>query len=264
MSIADKLRKAASYFVEMPSQAETPKTSSGVEQPVYNFSDTPADPRVSLPADDPIAPRPGIEPVTPSLDPPILAEAPRTVEQIVRESEGPNLEDIHVTIGDAPPRKADGALDFEQIYAQAALPGASFTAEQMIDMLVGMPANMPLDMKRQTVMVTVNAMGKAIGATPETIVADASRKIAAIAAYAEGAARQTQEKAELLEMEIELLLKQVDEKRTEILTARESTAAIEQACEAEIDRIDDVLAFFSTGNAETSGPGIPSPNPNAL
>jgi hypothetical protein len=254
MSIADKLRKAASYFVEMPPDAENPATPA---KPSYNFSDTPDDPRISLPADDPIAPQ------TSSIAPPV-ADAPRTVEQIVRESEGPNLEDIQVPVGDGPPpQKADGTLDFEQIYAQAALPGASFTAEQMIDMLVGLPASMPLDMKRQTVMVTVNAMGKAIGATPETIVADASRKIAAIAAYAEGSTKQAQEKAQLLEMEIELLLKQVDEKRTEILATRESAAAIEQACEAEIDRIDDVLAFFSTGNAETATPSAASPNPTA-
>jgi hypothetical protein len=245
MSIADKLRKAASYFVELPPQTETPESEA---KPSYNFSEPgdAADPRISLPVNDPIAPRAETGPS------PVIADAPRTVEQIVRESEGPNLEDIQVAVGDGPPpQKADGTLDFEQIYAKAGLPGASFTAEQMIEMLVGLPANMPLEMKRQTVMVTVNAMGKAIGATPETIVADASRKIAAIAAYAEGATKQAQEKAQLAEMEIELLLKQVEAKRGEILAAREAAAAIEQACEAEVDRLDDVLAFFSAGNAGT-------------
>jgi hypothetical protein len=246
MSLTDKLRKAASYFVEIPAGTDT----DAAQTPSYNFS-TPTlsdDPTKSLPENDPIAPR-ALPIETP---PPTPAEPPRTVEQIVRESEGPNLEDIQVSVGDEPPpKKADGTLDFEQIYAKAGLPGASFTAEQMVDMLNGLPATMPLDMKRQTVMVTVNAMGKAIGTTPETIVADTSRKIAAIVAYAQGATKQAEEKAQLLEMEIELLLSQVEEKRKAILEARESSHAVEQACEAEVDRIDDVLAFFSVGNATT-------------
>ncbi len=105
----------------------------------------------------------------------------KTVEQIVRETEGPNLDAITVAASASPPvMTADGATDFSAIYRQANLPAAPFTAEQMLEMLASLPQELPLDTKRQTVKVTLGAMGKAIGATPETIVADASRKLAAL------------------------------------------------------------------------------------
>src|SRR5262249_12407533 len=116
----------------------------------------------------------------------------KTVEQIVRETDGPNLDEISAPSSPTSPSVApDGKADFTPIYQQSGLPPSPFPAEQMLDMLNSLPPELPLDTKRQTVKVTLNAMGKTIGATPETIVADASRKLAALAAYTETLSRQT-------------------------------------------------------------------------
>jgi hypothetical protein len=88
-------------------------------------------------------------------------------------------------------------------------------------------------------------MGKAIGMTAETIVADASRKLAALAAYSEGVAKQTAEFVAAGEFEIAALEKQIQEKRQGIEGARQTQARVQERCDQEADRLDDVLEFFS-------------------
>ena len=53
-------------------------------------------------------------------------------------------------------------------------------AEQMLETLGALPAELPLETRRQTVIAMLKGMGRALGATPETIVADATRKLAAL------------------------------------------------------------------------------------
>jgi len=139
----------------------------------------------------------------------------------------------------------DGTLDFAALYGQAGLPAAPFAAEQMLEMLASLPADLPLDVRRRTVKVTIGAMGKAIGATSETVVADASRKLAALAAYSENVARQTADFVAGGEFEIAALEKQIAEKRSGIEAARQTQARVQAKCDAEADRLDDVLEFFS-------------------
>ncbi len=170
----------------------------------------------------------------------------KTVEQIVRDSEGPNLEDVKVPAEAPPPvMKPDGTVDFGAIYTQAALPAVSFTAEQMLGMLGSLPPELPLDTKRQMVRVSLDSMGKAIGATPDTIVADASRKLAALVDYSENVSKQTVEFITTAELEIAALQSQIEEKRKAIEAAKQKQGQIARMCEAESDRLDDVLEFFS-------------------
>jgi hypothetical protein len=112
-------------------------------------------------------------------------------------------------------------------------------------MLNSLPAELPLETKRQTVKVTLNAMGKTIGANPETIVADASRKLAALTSYLDNLTKQTTDFAATAELEIAALQAQIAEKRTAIEAAQQKQAQMRQACDAESHRLDDVLEFFS-------------------
>ena len=82
-------------------------------------------------------------------------------------------------------------MNFTAIYQQAALPATPFPTEQMLDLLNSLPAELSLDTRRQTVKVTLNGMGKALGVTPQTVVADATRKLAALNAYVESLAKHT-------------------------------------------------------------------------
>jgi|GEM_PF-5968340 hypothetical protein len=278
MSLAEKLKRAASYFVEMPEQPipvseEAGEAETPVEPPAPS-EPPPASPPEPLPTPAPLpvssaeaafdAAIAAVEKAQAEAEAQVRTGTPRTVEQIVRESDGPNLDEITVAFEERVPLTPEGVLDFANIYAQAGLPAPPFTAEQMMAMLHDLPVEMPIEMKRKTVDVTLAAMGKHIGASPETIVADASRKLAALAAYEKEAETHTQEQVAATEAEIAALLAQVEEKRRHVLSATERLAAIQQQCEGEADRLDDVLDFFSTNpvKASASSPdGLPPPLP---
>jgi len=184
---------------------------------------------------------PNIEDVTAAAEPQV-----QTVEELVRQSEGPNLDEI--TVPDARIELnagADGSVDFGPIYRKAALPDAPFTAEQMLDLLGSLPNDLPLETRRQTVKVTLGTMGKTIGATQETIVADASRKLAALTSYAGALSSETKERVATAEKSIQDLQNQIEAQRTEIAAAKSSMERTLEFCRAESNRLDDVLEFFS-------------------
>ncbi len=247
MDFRSRLRKVAELVVELPPEEAQPTAAE----------DAPATP--PAPAEGAggemddldrrlAAQRESIAALGRGDAPPAAPPAPtKTVEQIVRDASGPDLDAVSAGPAAAgpPTLKPDGAIDFAALYAQSNVPAAPFTAEQMLDMLGSLPADLPLDTKRQTVKVTLGAMGKAIGMTAETIVADASRKLAAVAAYSEGVAKQTAEFVAAGEFEIAALEKQIQEKRQGIEAARQTQTRVQDRCHAEADRLDDVLEFFS-------------------
>ncbi len=213
MELRERLRKAAGLFVELsPEEHEAGQPGS--------------------------VPHAGARDDTPP--------AARTVEQIVRQSDGPNLDEIQVPHHAAPPTALpDGTTDFGDIYAHAGLPATPFSAEQMRDLLQSLPAELPLNTRRQTVKVTLEAMGKSLGATADTIVADASRKMAALSAYTDSLSQQTASQVALAQREIAALQAQVEEKRQAAAAAQQTLAQTLQTVHAESDKLDDVLEFFS-------------------
>jgi hypothetical protein len=224
MALRDALRKAAGLLVELPPERPAPPakaTAAEVNSLLAELeSGTKTDQRA-----------PG---------------STKTVEQIVREADGPNLDQVETpTTAAAPAVAADGTADFSPVYAQSNLPAAPFTAEQMHELLKSLPPELPLETKRQTVQVTLGAMGKSIGATPETIVADASRKLAALTAYAEQLSHDTAAFVTATEQEIASLQAQIEEKRQAALAAQQKLEESQRLCDAESHRLDDVLEFFS-------------------
>jgi len=217
MDLRDAMRKAAGLLVELP------------PADYENMNDTDLDAMLAASADT------------------------KTVEQIVRDADGPNLDEITVSPSAPDAKSADGStpatLEGEvsppAIYQMAGLPSSPFSAEQMLDMLASLPSELPLDTKRKTVNVTLGALGKSLGATAETVVADASRKMAALTAYAEDLSKRTGEMATTCEGEIVALQAQIEEKRQAIQVARHKLATATQACEAESEKLDEVLEFFS-------------------
>lgn len=139
---------------------------------------------------------------------------------------------------------ADGGLDLAALYARAEVPAVPFPAEQALEMIRSLPANLPLDVKRQTVQVTVISMGKAIGATPETIAADAAHKREALAAYAEEVAKQTGDFTQAAEFEIAELERQIEAKRAAIYDAKNRQEQVKRLTDAEAERLNELLGFF--------------------
>jgi hypothetical protein len=216
MRIEETLRKAAGLFMELPDPE--PK-----EVKPWNVMDTP--------------PSKPVQPVQPS----------KTVEQVVRDAPGPNLDEIKPAAVSAniQPVDAQGNVDFIAIYGLANLPTSPFSAEQVLELLATLPAELPLEAKRATVKVTINAMAKATGVTPDAIVADASRKLAALAAYAKSYADQAGQYVSKAEAEIAALQAEILQRTSAIADAKQKQAQMISACTSESDRLDDVLEFFS-------------------
>ena len=174
-------------------------------------------------------------------------DAPKTksVADIARETDGPDLDKVQVDGAALPSTDASKPLDFPAIYRAAKLPEIGFGAEQMLETLASLPQELPLATKRATVKAMLGTIGKTTGATPETLVADASRKLAALQSFSAFMDRKTNDSVAAGEAQIAELQAQIEAKRTEILNARTELARIHQSCEAEADRLDDVLEFFS-------------------
>lgn len=228
MSMPDMMRRVAGLFVELPPQAAETQSAP--------MSDEELDKRLAQLSQN-----------AASLGVPSAPEAGtgRTVEQVVRDSPGPNLDEIHFSVPTDALLQPDGTIDFAALYAAASLPSVPFTAEQTIDMLGSLPATLPLEMKRQTVQVTLSAMGKATGVTSETIIADTSRKLAALSIYSEDFTTRSETFVTESEAEIAAMLQQVEERRSAILSAKQQQSHVRQVCAGEADRLDDVLEFFS-------------------
>ncbi|HZH98997.1 MAG TPA: hypothetical protein VEX38_08495 [Fimbriimonadaceae bacterium] len=213
MRISETLKKAAGLLVEFEEEPNRP-----LSQQVMSSIDVPATPAVT----------------------------PKTVEQIVRESTGPNLDEIRVpegeSIQDAAP---NGKPEFQNIYRQAGVPSVPFTAEQVLELINTLPAELPIETKRQTVRITLAAMAKTMGVSTDAIVADASRKLAALASFTDTYGKQATMFVSTAEAEIQRLEAQIAEKKSAIGRALQMQTHVAEVCQAESDRLDDVLEFFS-------------------
>jgi hypothetical protein len=224
MALRDTLRKVADLLVEMPEQADTPPPAGADE-----FDR-------KLAAIEQQNARLGIRPTPPT----------RTVGQIVAASPGPNLDQITVPkAGRATVLSADGTLDFTAIYGQANLPASAVTADQVLEMLGSLPKELPLETKRQTIKVMLNSLGKSLGATPETIVADASRKLAALTSYTDSLTAETGEMVSESQIEIASLEAKIAEKKRQVEEAQRRQQTAVAQCHSEGERLDGILEFFS-------------------
>ena len=153
---------------------------------------------------------------------------------------------------------ADGAVEFEGVFTRAEIPSAtSFTAEQALSMLYSMPSDLPLRIKRLTVRATLDAVGKAVGATPDHIVADAGNKISSLEQFLRDVAERAQELRDTGDSEIERLRASITQKEAEkaAITQREESVFV--SCRSKIDELDQVVAFFTSSDSEE----IPTPQP---
>ncbi len=250
MSLSNMMRKAAGLLVEMPPESSDMPYLSGGNTASSDDLDTdlPSQARLN-----------GLQ--------------PRSVEDIVREAQGPNLDEIQVdetqistTLSGAPSGVLSGdSLDFAAIYRAASLAPTAFGAEQMLETLQSLPSELPLETRRATVRAMLATLGKATGATPESVVADASRKLAALESFENYMARKTTEAVAKNDAEIAELELQIDAKREAIQKVKGELLRVQNGCEAESDRLDDVLEFFSldVGVSKYAPPAVEGQNPVA-
>ena len=221
MSLRDTMRKAASLIVELPPE-ETELNLKSNDIDLDSWPDTDLPPDAQLPG---------------------AVAASQTVAQLVQKADGPNLDEIE--IAQMPAAIAgENALDFAAIYAAAKLPPTQFGADEMRNVLRSMPADVPLPTKRVTVKAVLNGMAN-MGASPENIVADASRKLAALQAFEGFMERKTGETLESGASEIAQLESQIEAHRQAMENAQNELARVTQECESEASKLGEVLEFFS-------------------
>ncbi len=143
-----------------------------------------------------------------------------------------------------PTLSEQGTLDFSAIYQFAKLESTRFTAEQTLEMLEKIPAAMPLEMKRQTIQVTLTAMGTAIGASQSSIVEDARKKRDTLQHYTQAQGQKTDEFVAKAQSEIAELQRQIAQKESEITGAQEKQSRVSTLCDSESSRLESVLSFF--------------------
>ncbi len=149
----------------------------------------------------------------------------------------------------ASPVDADGLVDFPALYTQAGVPTVPFTAEQAQEMLMQMPANVSEETRQQVINVTLAALGRSVGGTPEAIVADASRKQAALRAFRASRGDQLVELTSAAQARIADMERQIETSKAVIEQAKQQYQTLSEACEAEEASLDNVVDFFSRTSA---------------
>lgn len=175
-----------------------------------------------------------------------------TVEDLVKKAPGPNLDQVQVPVKSDPGGvssvmpvvQPDGKVDFGPVYQSAKLPVVPFAAEDALALIATLP-ELPLDTKRQTLKVTLTAMGKTLSVSPQAIVTDAALKLAALQSFSDGIAKQATDYISLAEVDIANLEAKIAERKKGIEGAKAKQAEVAQMCSDEEKRLDDVAEFFS-------------------
>jgi hypothetical protein len=143
------------------------------------------------------------------------------------------------------PVDADGLVNFERLYQIAGVPIVPFTAEQALDMLHNMPAGVSEDSRQQIINVTLAALGKSVGGTPEAIVVDATRKQAALKDFRRTRGDQLVELTSAAENRMADLQREIAKSQAIIDKAKHQYETLAAGCQTEEARLDTVVDFFS-------------------
>jgi len=144
---------------------------------------------------------------------------------------------------------ADGLVSFDALYAQANVPVVPFTAEQALDMLHNMPPGVSDDSRQQIINVTLSALGRSVGGTPEAIVADATRKQAALSAFRSARGDGLADLTSAAEAHVADLQREIEKSQAVLAQAKRQYETLSRACEDESARLDTVVDFFSQAPA---------------
>ena len=145
----------------------------------------------------------------------------------------------------ASPVDADGMVDFDALYRQSGVLTVPFTAEQALDMLRHMPAGVSEEARQQVINVTLAALGKSVGGTPEAIVADATRKQAALTQFRQTRGDQLADLTTTAQARVAELQRDIEKSQAIIEGAKHQYDRLSENCQAQEALLDTVVDFFS-------------------
>jgi hypothetical protein len=184
----------------------------------------------------------------------------KSVGELMKELDGPEPEQIHQAVQAAAPAETviqGDAVDFSAIYRQAQIPPLQFGAEQMLGMIQSYPTEMALPLKREALDATMKHMGAAMHITKEAIVADATRKITALAAFEEAQKRERDSVTTAAQEKVRELQAQMQAEQQKAAAAEAQFRALVQQCEAEGQRLDQVQEFLTLDSAPAKPAAAP-------
>lgn len=148
---------------------------------------------------------------------------------------------------DAPPDTAiqGGQVDFGAIYQQAGVPQIPFTAEQTLELIRSLPADLPITTKRQTLDASLNTLGRAMNVSKEQVLLDANQKLQALVAYEEAAKQQRDAAVAAMQERVKELQAQIDAERQKAAQAESQYQRVVAQCEAQGDLLDEVQEFLT-------------------
>jgi hypothetical protein len=249
VSFASKLRQVvAANFVEI----SRPDTSDSKNKPKESapVADAIAVTSESVETQTPQAESVVMEPA--STDTPSVAVVAAEPEPVVEEI---SSIDPMALVG------SDGTIEYDKVYARAEIPAAaSFTAEQALSMLHSMPSDLPLRVKRLTVKATLDAVGKAVGATPRDIINDAERKISTLENFIREISERAQAMRDFEDAEIERLRTLIQEKEAGKAVIGQREEDVFRSCRTKINDLDQVIAFFTASENEEAARAVTEPD----
>lgn len=188
----------------------------------------------------------------------------KSVGELLKELDGPEPEQIRQAVQTAPPAAPpvrDGRVDYAAIYQKAQIPAMPFGAEQTLEMINSYPSDMPLPTRRQALDAALKTMGRAMNVTKEAIVADASRKLNALAAFEETAKAQRDAVVAAAQERVQQLQAQIQAEQQKATAADRQFQAVVQQCEAEGQQLDQVQEFLTLDQPPASGESRPADGP---
>lgn len=193
---------------------------------------------------DPVATSPSTPPTDDDVADLFARYGGITPEQAAVNTPGLNLDEVQIT-GTVTPAE-DGTLDYQAIYEAAGIEKIPFTVEQAIGLIGALPQTMTKEMKQQSVLASIGAMGGAMGVTAEMIVADCARKLAAMNAYLEKLDVETEEFTRRSQEEIRKLETQIEGLKHAVLKEQTLRDSAHQQCDREADRIDNIYDYLGS------------------
>lgn len=189
---------------------------------------------------------------------PVVSAEPPARTMFAQNEPQPSYLPSHVGPSFTEPGVApDGRTNFSSIYRMANLPDVAFTVEQALEMLASLPKDLPMESKRTAINVTLQTMAKATGASPETVLADAARKIQALGSFAETYTEQANQYILKTQHEIETMEADIERRQRGTEDATQKQTQMVEACQVEAERLEKVFEFFEESvRSRFSGPGV--------
>jgi hypothetical protein len=214
--VKEILRKALSWAVDVPPETTERAAAGGNSDAAADFV------RLS-----------SLQPGS-SYEPPAPAAPATTVGALVEQSP------VNVPTEFATMHQG-GEVDFAAVYGAAAIPTNEAAAVERVAGLVERYGMMDRSTARRAVMEALSFANVRL----EDVLTDGGLKIQALVNYVDSQEKLRQERESAAQQELTALEQRIDALKTQVRTEREGQDGLRRACEAQAQRLEQVIDFLT-------------------